>query len=200
MANKEINPQPLLESQGLYDHGTPQYWQKNLREKLDPFNPFKLGINYNNFINAYLIANYYGYSFDNIVNYLMAQTQINTHELSFTLDTHHTTHDRRDIQELKQELLKFGKNLEITETAYGYLQDVEQVAGICTTQELLDAITYQFVHNKDHSIHLYIGQDETTQSDWLNIHQNYVVGNTPKLKVQDANDFFNFNNKDNHDE
>lgn len=168
MATKEINPQPLLESQGLYDHGTPQYWQNNLREKLDPFNPFKLGINYNNFINAYLIANYYGYSFDNIINYLMAQTQINTHELSFTLDTHHTTHDRRDIQELKQ--------------------------------ELLDAITYQFVHNKDYSIHLYIGQDETTQNDWLNIHQNYVVGNTPKLKVQDANDFFNFNNKDDHDE
>lgn len=183
-----INTQPLMTNQHLTYGSTVREWNLNLKPKIKPWNSKKLGINLSNLYTAYMIANRYGYSFDNIITYLVDQTRIRTDYLEFTPDPRHYLDHQQNPARLKSDLIEFGHQPKLSNETIDQLVAIQLQAGICTVREIIDAMTYQFVHNKNHQIQLTINQSDDIQQAWKTIQNNTITGDYPKLHIADAAD------------
>lgn len=183
-----INTQPLMTNQHLHYGSSVREWFVNLKPKLDPWDSKKLGINLKNLYNAYLKANQYGYNFDNIINYLIDQSKIRTDYLEFKPDPRHYLDHQENQAQLKSDLLEFGHKPKLSKENLDQLVAIQLQAGICTVQEFIDAITYQFVNNQDHHIRLIINQNDDTQKSWRLIQNNTITGDYPKAHIANASD------------
>lgn len=183
-----INTQPLMTNQHLHYPSGPRFWFTDLKKKVDPWDYKALGINIKNLHDAYMVANDYGYNFDNILNYLIDQSRIRTDRLEFTMDPNHYRDDQANPKQLNSDLIEFGHQIRLRPRNLDQLTDIQMVAGICTVQEFLDAVTYQITHNPDHAISLIINQNDDIQKVWRYIQNNTITGDYPKLHVASAHD------------
>lgn len=183
----EINTQPLMTNQHLTEkYNTPRKMITHEREWYRPWNPEAMGLDLNTWFNAYLIGNHYGYSFDRILEYLIAQIPINDTKLEFNLDPHHTLRDKRDPKIIQAEFKRWGKKPHTTKATWNQIMGIEQGAGICYVPEFLNAVAYQFINNPDHHILLEISQEKEFQEYWNRLKDNSVTGDFSKIPLGSA--------------
>lgn len=183
----DLKYQPLAKYKHLDEKHRNDTLRQTLMTEKQRFHPWSedgLQLNKLDWINAYLVANIYGYNFDNILRYLIAQARVKTDYLIFEINPRHPRNTQTAPAEFKQTMQKYGHRPKLTEKDLNWLKSLEYVGGFCTPGEFLNAIAHQLVTN--HKVQLFIDQTDTAQKKWNLLAENNITADYPKIPVMYA--------------